>query len=84
MVGTGNARPVSFRRIHSGGSLIVSTDGLFKCAPAWKVCEIAVGNSPEEACRMLFNLVRLPDGRLRDDLAVALCRFGEPERESLS
>lgn len=75
LLGSGSAMPVSFRRQHLGGTLVVGTDGLFKCAPAWRVCQTATGYPPDDACRILLDLVRLPNGRFRDDVGIALCNF---------
>ena len=74
MLGSGAAMPVSFRVPWTGGTLLLGSDGLFKYAPAGKIREIAPGGTPEAACEALIDVVRLPNGRLQDDVAVVVCR----------
>lgn len=72
LLGSGEAVPVPFRFANEGGVLIVGSDGLFKYAPAWKVAETARGSPPEEAIRLLLDLVRMPNGRLQDDVGLVV------------
>jgi hypothetical protein len=74
-VGSGAARPVPFRLPRTDGALIVGTDGLFKYAPAWKICEVAVGDPPDVASRILLDLVRMRNGKLQDDIGLVVCRL---------
>jgi serine/threonine protein phosphatase PrpC len=78
-LGSGVARPISFRRTYSGGALVVGTDGLFKYAPAWRICQIAVSGPPELTARSLLDLVRMPNGKFQDDIGFVVCRLGAPE-----
>jgi PPM family protein phosphatase len=74
-LGSGAARPTSFRRTHSSGVLIVGTDGLFKYAPTWRICQVAVEGPPDIAARSLLDLVRMPNGKLQDDVGYVICRL---------
>jgi PPM family protein phosphatase len=74
-LGCGAARIVPFRRRHAGGTLIVGTDGLFKYAPAWKICETAREEMPDLAAQAILELVRLPGGRLQDDVGFVVARI---------
>jgi PPM family protein phosphatase len=78
LLGSGAARPISFRRPNTGGTLIVGTDGLFKYAPVSRICEVAVGNPPEIAARTLIDLVRMPNGKLQDDVGLVVCSLDVP------
>lgn len=71
-LGSGMASPVSFRREHAGGTLVVGTDGLFKYAQASRILQVASG-PPDVACRGLIDLVRMPNGKLQDDIGVVVC-----------
>jgi serine/threonine protein phosphatase PrpC len=77
-LGSGLARPVSFHHKHGGGTLVVGTDGLFKYAPVPRIIEVASG-PPELACRALIDLVRMPNGKLQDDIGVVVCDLTRPE-----
>ncbi len=72
-LGSGAARPVSFRISDFSGVLIVGTDGLFKYAPAWKISQVAVSRPPETAAQTLLDLVRMPNGGLQDDVGFVVC-----------
>jgi hypothetical protein len=78
-LGSGAARPVSFRRPRPGGALVVGTDGLFKYAPAWRICQVTAGNPPEIAARGLLDLIRLPNGKLQDDIGFVVCSLSIQE-----
>ena len=74
-LGSGAARPTPFRCDRPRGTLIVGTDGLFKYAPTWRICQVAVDEPPDVASRSLLDLVRLPNGRLQDDVGLVVCRL---------
>jgi serine/threonine protein phosphatase PrpC len=75
LVGSGAAMPVPIRLPHRGGTLLAGSDGLFKYAPAEAIRQAALHGSPELACQALVELVRLPGGKLQDDVAVVVCRL---------
>jgi serine/threonine protein phosphatase PrpC len=77
-LGSGCAVPVPIRHRHAGGVLVVGSDGLFRYAAADQIREVALSGTPEEACRALIDLVRLPNGTLQDDVAVVVCHVSEP------
>jgi PPM family protein phosphatase len=73
-LGTGVAAPMSFVRSGAGGTLLVASDGLFKYTGPEAICNVARGTDLESVAKNLVDLVRLPSGRLQDDVAVLLCR----------
>jgi serine/threonine protein phosphatase PrpC len=75
MLGTGAAVPVSFCMPWAEGTLLLGSDGLFKYALADTIGEVARGGTPGAACDALVDLVRLPSGKLQDDIAVVVCRL---------
>jgi serine/threonine protein phosphatase PrpC len=77
-LGSGASKIVPFRRAHSGGTLVVGTDGLFKYAPSWKICETARQADLNLAASELLELIRLRSGKLQDDVGFVVCRF-EPD-----
>ncbi len=78
-LGVGFVEPVSFRRPNPGGVLIVGSDGLFKYAPAAAIRDAATRGTPESACRTIVDLVRLPNGKLQDDIAVVVCHLSRQQ-----
>jgi serine/threonine protein phosphatase PrpC len=73
-IGSGCAEPVSFTSSFTAGTLIVGTDGLFAYAKADAICEIARSSAAEALAACVIDLVRLPGGRLADDVAVVAVR----------
>ena len=78
LLGSGVASPVSFRQDHPGGVLVVGSDGLFKYAPSAAIRDLARRGTPGEACLSLIDRVRLPNGKLQDDVAVVICHLPGP------
>lgn len=61
--------------LRPGDALLLGTDGLFKYAAADRICETVIESlTSEECCASLARLPRLPNGRLQDDVGVALIR----------
>ena len=79
LLGSGAAVPVAFRSEHSGGTLVVGSDGLFKYTPGALIRETALQGTPGEACGALLELVRLPGGALQDDVGVVVRRLPRPD-----
>jgi serine/threonine protein phosphatase PrpC len=73
-LGTGVAAPMPFIRAGAGGTLLVASDGLFKYTGPEAICTAARGGDLDSVANKLVDLVRLPSGRLQDDVAVLLCR----------
>lgn len=71
-VGTGDAVAVQFGPVPIEGRLLVGTDGLFRYAPPARIAAVANAPSVETGVSELIELVRLGNGRLQDDVAVAL------------
>jgi serine/threonine protein phosphatase PrpC len=73
-LGSGRARPVFFLRPKLQGTLLVATDGLFNYARPERIAELVLGDDLDLAVKKLVKLVRLPSGRLQDDVGVMLLR----------
>jgi len=56
------------------GTLLVASDGLLNYAKRNDIIAIVSGPNLRAAARALVDLVRLPNGKLQDDVAVVLCR----------
>ena len=56
------------------GTLLVASDGLWRYAKPGDITRLACGDDLSVAARALVDLVRLPGGKLQDDVAVVLCR----------
>lgn len=74
-LGSGRAQPVGFTRSAAQGTLVVGTDGLFRYAPSAVIAQLAREGSVQEAVDRLVAMVRLPSGRLQDDVAVVVVRW---------
>jgi serine/threonine protein phosphatase PrpC len=72
LLGSGEALPVVFEAEFGDGRLLLASDGLFKYATAERICSLAMQGSVTEAADALANCVRLPSGRLQDDVAVVI------------
>ncbi len=72
LLGSGDAVPVEFGPTPFAGRLLVGTDGLFKYARAERIAAVASAEPVERAVGALVDLVRLSNGSLQDDVAVAL------------
>jgi len=57
-----------------GGTLLVASDGLLRYAQRAAIVRLARDGDLPAAARALIDLVRLPSGRLQDDVAVVLGR----------
>jgi serine/threonine protein phosphatase PrpC len=77
-LGTGAAVPVPFAAPPTAGTLLVASDGLFKYADRLPIAAAARGEDLPSAARRLVDLVRLPSGKLQDDVAVVLGRPAGP------
>lgn len=78
LLGGGGANPKAFTaHLAPGDALLLATDGLASYARAADVCEVVrAGGDPEQSCARLVELVRLPGGRLPDDVGIVLLRNG--------
>ncbi|GAB5541304.1 MAG: SpoIIE family protein phosphatase [Sandaracinaceae bacterium] len=76
-VGSGFARPIGFGPLPLVGTLMLASDGVLECAPPDRLLRaFSPRDSLGAVAGNLARAVRLPDGGLRDDVAVALCRLG--------
>lgn len=75
LLGSGKAEPVTFCRKSPGGVLLVGSDGLFRRVPSWLACNTCRIKDPDEACEMLVQLARLPNGKFSDDVSIVVYRL---------
>ena len=73
LLGSGMTVPVSFGPVIFVGRLLLATDGLFKYAPYLEIAACARIGALAGAASALIQAVRLPNGELFDDVALALC-----------
>ena len=73
LLGSGMAVPVSFGAAAFTGRLLAATDGLFKYAPYLEIAACVRAGTLSAAASALIQAVRLPNGDLFDDVALALC-----------
>jgi serine/threonine protein phosphatase PrpC len=77
LLGTGFAAPCPFQAGPLQGTLLLATDGLFKYASSKAIAAAAMEPDLNHAAERLVSLVRLPSGKLQDDVAVVLCRSSQ-------
>jgi len=70
LLGSGEATPIRFAVPSLDGTLVLASDGLWKYAGASTIAAAVRGLAPEAAAAALVALVRFPNGRLQDDVAV--------------
>jgi PPM family protein phosphatase len=75
LVGSGEAKPVTFLDPARDGILLIASDGLFKYAPPERIREVAAQPDLDSAATQLVNLVRFQSGRLSDDVSLILCQL---------
>jgi serine/threonine protein phosphatase PrpC len=73
-LGYGAATPVGFCSTSVAGTLLVATDGLFKCADANSIVAAVRGPELAAAADAVAELPRNREGSFYDDVAVVLCR----------
>ena len=73
-LGHGMAVPVAFGAASPDGTLLVATDGLFKCVNVTRFAAAARTADLAEAARAVAELPRNSAGSFYDDVAVVLCR----------
>jgi serine/threonine protein phosphatase PrpC len=73
LLGSGAAKPVAFGPVPFRGRLLVATDGLFKYATRAQLVSAASRGVPDSAVTALIDAVRMPSGRLQDDVGVVVC-----------
>lgn len=73
-IGSGRARPVEFtHRVRPGDlKLLLATDGLLNHTSAANIIEVCRGEDDRICAERLIGLVRLPSGKLPDDVTVIL------------
>jgi PPM family protein phosphatase len=76
-IGSGRSVPVPFGKpLQYVGTLLLATDGLVKYTSAERIVEVVRTVPFEDVPRALVELVRPPSGRLPDDVAVIVARWG--------
>jgi serine/threonine protein phosphatase PrpC len=73
-IGSGKARPVEFTHAVRPGDakLLLATDGLLNHTSAANIIEVCRGQDDRVCAERLISLVRLPSGKLPDDVTVIL------------
>ncbi|NPD25025.1 protein phosphatase 2C domain-containing protein [Corallococcus exiguus] len=78
LLGSGQARPVTFERVWRGGVLLGASDGLFKYVDLRRIQEHVTIADAHAAVLALAALPRLASGALPDDVGLVLCRPSAP------
>jgi serine/threonine protein phosphatase PrpC len=71
-LGSGRVEPLVFKHAALSGALVVATDGLFKYAATDVIARMVRASAIQIAAEQLVELVRLPSGKLQDDVALVL------------
>lgn len=74
-LGSGHASPVPFGPFPLVGTLVVASDGLLECAAPDRLTAAVRPLPLADVAAGLVDRVRLPDGALRDDVALVLARL---------
>ena len=72
LLGSGEALPVEFEAERLGSRVLIGSDGLFKYAPADRICSLATRETIIEAANALVDCVRLPSGAFHDDVSLVI------------
>jgi serine/threonine protein phosphatase PrpC len=83
LLGEGTARPVPFEARVARGTLLVATDGLWKYMATDRIAEMATVRPLAAAVAALVHAVRLANGALQDDIALAICEVRQESGEPL-
>jgi len=75
LLGEGTARPVGFEARLGRGTLLIATDGLWKCMDRARITKAASIRPLEAACTALVDGARLKNGTLQDDVAIVLAEL---------
>ncbi|RKG63855.1 protein phosphatase 2C family protein [Corallococcus sp. CA054B] len=78
LLGSGQARPVTFARVWRGGVLLGASDGLFKYVDLRRIRDQVSLADANAAVLALAALPRLASGALPDDVGLVLCRPSAP------
>jgi serine/threonine protein phosphatase PrpC len=74
LVGSGCIPFAIAPRALGGSTLLVASDGLLRCAKPADIARLARGADLAAAATALVDLVRLPTGKLQDDVSIVLVR----------
>jgi len=73
LLGSGDAEPKGFGPVPLHGQLLLATDGLIKHTQETLVCQTMLeGWGSSERAKRLLELARQPNGRLQDDVGIAV------------
>jgi PPM family protein phosphatase len=76
ILGGGAAKPAAFEAQLGRGTLLVATDGLWKCMDRARIAEAVLLVRPlDAACAALIGGARLKSGALQDDVAIVLAEM---------
>ena len=74
LLGSGQASPLGFDRIHWDGVLLIASDGLLKYTSHEKIAATIATSSFDETAKKLIDLVRYQSSALPDDVSILLTR----------
>ena len=76
LIGDGGCEPTTFTgELVAGDAVLLASDGLLKYGALPRIAQmIHAASSLESCCARLTDLVRMPNGRLQDDVGLALMR----------
>jgi PPM family protein phosphatase len=78
LLGDGKVSPRGFQAQLTRGVLVVATDGLWKYMSHTSIATIVEAHaSIKDAAQALARGVRLPNGSLQDDVAIAICELSK-------
>ena len=80
LLGSGEAKPVGFRRESFAGLLLVATDGFCNYVKRPELVRRIADFELCEVPRKLVEMVRLKSGELWDDVGIVACRKQRPRR----
>ncbi|MGA7743961.1 MAG: SpoIIE family protein phosphatase [Polyangia bacterium] len=75
LMGEGTAQPVGFQARLGRGTLLMATDGLWKCMKRARIAKATAIRPLEAACATLVDGARLRNGTLQDDVALVLAEL---------
>ena len=83
LLGSGSANVAAFGPEPLDGILLLASDGLLNFAPAKAIADTIRALPLRESANALIDLVRLPNGALRDDVSVLLSQACTPQSKKL-
>jgi serine/threonine protein phosphatase PrpC len=76
LLGSGSCEPHPFFAHRRRGTIVLATDGLVKYASRDRIAAVVRAAPLSALAEDLVSTVRLPSGRLHDDVGIVCCRLG--------